>query len=269
MTEYPYEGEIAILYARVSTDDKGQNPQTQVEIMKRWCERQKVTIANNGIYIEELSAKDLNRPKFQEAMGRITMGDEPISIFLTLEESRVSRNLNDLTKIQKLLSEKRCKMRFAGKDVAPETDEGKLMTVIGGWAAEAERNKIKIRTKQGMQQKRAEGKHMGRVCVIAFAEDVDNKEMYPREGMIRLDGSTKHNTIIVRERDVYNWAMEGYSVERMAKELLYVPYSTFYKLLKETGRLSKVQSLKGCYQGGTINKGNEPPTNDVNKGYDE
>ena len=34
-----YDGMSAILYARVSTDDKGQTTETQVRAGKEWCAR--------------------------------------------------------------------------------------------------------------------------------------------------------------------------------------------------------------------------------------
>ena len=51
-----YTGARALLYARVSTDDKDQDPETQVRMMEQWCREREVTIVE--IFREKQSAGD-------------------------------------------------------------------------------------------------------------------------------------------------------------------------------------------------------------------
>jgi hypothetical protein len=47
------------IYARVSTRDKGQDPETQLVLLRDWAARQDVEITE---YVDQASGKDLNRP---------------------------------------------------------------------------------------------------------------------------------------------------------------------------------------------------------------
>ena len=67
-----YEGMTAVLYARVSTDDKDQRPESQMEVMKDWCRREGIVVV--GEYVDQLSGKDIDRPQFQALLGRIVTG---------------------------------------------------------------------------------------------------------------------------------------------------------------------------------------------------
>ena len=48
MTEETY---TVVLYARVSTDDKGQTNETQIRDMRAYCQRNNFIIADNGTAI--------------------------------------------------------------------------------------------------------------------------------------------------------------------------------------------------------------------------
>lgn len=59
------------LYARVSTDDKDQNPETQLLFLREYYELYGHEIVETFIY-EGKSGKDPNRPKFQRMMAEAT-----------------------------------------------------------------------------------------------------------------------------------------------------------------------------------------------------
>ena len=112
-----YEGQTAVLYARVSTDDKDQRPEVQLATMREWANKEGIRIV--GEYMEEKSGKDMARPQLQSALGRIVAGslsigenDDPLTckvhILLAWHPTRISRDSNDLMNIKKLVEMRYC-----------------------------------------------------------------------------------------------------------------------------------------------------------------
>lgn len=85
---------------------------------------------------------------------------------------------------------------------------------------------------------------MSRPMRAAFKEDID-RGMYQPEGLIRLDDKVKHPTLILTEDQVYGYARQGFSIRHTAVVCLGLPQSTFYDLLKNTGRLDRYKELMG------------------------
>lgn len=247
----------ALLYARVSTDDKGQNPEAQIQVMRKWCSDNDVAIV--GEYIDEKSGKDMDRPQFQAAIGRITtsalsMTSEKINLLVAWNISRISRDQADFLNLSKMLASVGCHIRFVNESTKPETMEGQLIATIGAWQAEQERKKISENTKMALRQRKAAGKHNARPLRLVFQEDID-AGLYKAEGMLRFDDKVKHKTKITTMPDVLAWASEGLSLRAIALTKLYVPQSTFYELLKETGRLEAVKRAYDCSARVVIDKG--------------
>ncbi len=121
-----YEGMTAVLYARVSTDDKDQTTETQIRNMREWCADQGVEII--GEYEEERSAKDLERPKFDACLGRIARGG--VNILLAWNESRLSRDMDDMSTITRIVRSYGTVIRYVSNQVEPENSTGKLLNSI-------------------------------------------------------------------------------------------------------------------------------------------
>lgn len=261
-----YEGLTAVLYARVSTDDKDQRPESQMEMMESWCKDQGIIIV--GRFLEEKSGKDLDRPQFQQALGRIIAGSlttvdlsgKPnpdtckVNLLVAWHITRISRDQTDFMNLSKTLGAMGCNIRFVSSMVQPETSEGKLLSSIDAWHGEMERKKLSENTKMGMRQRKANGQHISKPLRVVFQEDIDNG-MYSLKGMVRTDEFVKHKTRITTEQDVYSWASEGLSIKKVALEKLYVPYTTFYTLLEKTGRLEKYKSIYHDSRRGNVEKG--------------
>lgn len=273
-----YQGQKAVLYARVSTDDKDQRPENQIEVMEDYCKREGIIIV--GRYIEEKSGKDIDRPVFLEVMARIakgsftwTYGDKDstdpatckVDLLLAWNISRISREQRDYMNIQHELEKYGCRIRFVQESTKPETMEGRLIATIGAWQAEQERKKISENTRMGMRQRKINGQHVSKPFRVVFKEDID-KGMYPLKGMIRTDDGAKHKTVITTELDVYGWASEGLSAGKIAREKLHVPYTTFYDLLKNTGRLDAFKQAQPYSIRGGYDKGSETAPEQSDKG---
>jgi len=282
-----YEGLTAVLYARVSTDDKDQRPESQMEVIEQWCASEGVLVV--GRYMEEQSAKDMARPQLQAAIGRIVTGSisstpsggvlDPmtckVNLLVAWHQTRISRDQTDFLNIKKLVEGYGCVIRFVSNLIRTETPAGQLITSIDAWHGQVEREKLSDNTKMGMRQRKAAGQYLSRPRSVIFEEDRDK---YVLKGEYRTDDAVKHKTVITTESDVYRWAAEGLSVERIAKEKLYVSYGAFYELLRSTGRLDKFKeirmSARGRYLGssenvsarGIVGKGVENPDFSVGKG---
>lgn len=249
----------ALLYARVSTDDHGQNPEAQLQVMRQWCADNNVAIV--GEYVDEKSGKDMDRPQFQAMIGRIaassiSMTSEKINLLVAWNLSRISRDQADFLNLSKMMATYGCHIRFVNDSTKPETMEGQLIASIGAWQAEQERKKISENTKMALRQRKAAGKHNARPMRIVFQEDIDSG-LYQAEGMLRFDDKVKHKTKITTMPEVLAWASEGLSLRAIALKKLYVPQSTFYELLQSTGRLEAVKAAYECSTRVTIDKGGE------------
>lgn len=84
-----------VLYARVSTDDKGQTNETQIRELKEYCQRKGYVIADGGeaIYTDEQTGKNDKRRGFREMKGRISEGD--IDYVVARNQDRISREPAD------------------------------------------------------------------------------------------------------------------------------------------------------------------------------
>lgn len=241
-----FPGATAVLYARVSTDDHDQITSTQVDAMKRYCEERLIEIV--GIYEEKQSAKDLDRREWDAMMGRIVRGG--VTFLIARDESRISRSTEDMASVVKLLSQFGTVIRYVNSPIAPETGVGKLFNTFNTWQAEEERKKLRANTSAGMQQRKAQGKHMGKCLVFAFAEDVPYMDEHMR-GRINTDPnrSTKGEgqgrmTKIYPEEYIYSFARTGYSMTYVAEEVIGVSHAVFINALHKREEKPNVRYRK-------------------------
>lgn len=87
------QAEKAVLYLRVSTDDKNQNPERQRSDLTKWCEKHGVQIC--GSAVEEISATKTNpfeRPAFRAA---VELAKQHQAAILVLTHNRFTRQGSD------------------------------------------------------------------------------------------------------------------------------------------------------------------------------
>lgn len=264
MTDSPYDGMTAILYARVSTDDHDQDPQTQVRNMRAWCEKNGVDVLET--YVEERSAKDTNRPGLQAALGFIALNH--VGIFLAWSESRISRDTDDMAKIREICNQHGVVIRYvASEGVKPEESTGKLINMLNTWQSEEERKKLSLNTKQGMETARLKGKHCGRMLAFCWTHRVRENSR-----MISTDGTKP--TVIMSVDDVMDLARQGYSINAVAKNFAKVSPNTLRKALETEGRLEEFNSLcdqahSSVHQGVHATRGAKPIENCSTRGVEE
>lgn len=221
--DLPYSGFTAVLYARVSTDDKGQTTESQVREMKKWCEMNGVEIC--GIYRDEQSGKSLDRPQFDQMLGRIVRGG--INILLAWNESRLSRNSDDMAQILVITKQFHVKVRYVTNSNEPESENGRLLNDINTWQSQAERSKLSINTANGMRTAKLKGIHCGRPLAMVFSHRVEENR-----SKIKTDG--KHPTRIVSLQATMELAASGHSITSAAN-LNGVSPTIFSEALQDEG----------------------------------
>lgn len=135
-------------YVRVSTLD--QNPARQVELMK--------SLGVEKTYVEKVSGKNTDRPKFQEMMRFLREGD----VLYVESFSRLSRSTKDLLATVSVLSERGVYLVSDKEKVDTNTPQGRFMLTVFAALAELERENILERQREGIAIAKAEGKYKGR-----------------------------------------------------------------------------------------------------------
>lgn len=225
------KGAKAVLYARVSTDDKDQNPETQLVMMRDYCKEHGIEIVEE--FSEMVSGGSLaDRHEWNSLMGRVMAGG--ITMILARDESRISRNMHDMSDITKLLEIKGTVIRYLDSPVMPEDDTGQLLNMINTWHGQQTLKNIRINTSEAMQEKKRKGYHVGRFAKFVFKEDIEEWNRIAK-GYINEDPNRSEKgevTIIRSEESIYSYAREGYPLTYVAHDVLHISHSTLISMMK-------------------------------------
>ena len=143
-------------YIRVSSDK--QDLQKQEHLLLKYAQQHNLRI-NTFINIEISSRKGTRERRIDELLSRLNEGD----ILLVAELSRLGRNMFEVINIINQLSEQGVEVVFVRQpELSTVGSHRKLLLAIYSYFAEAEREFISMRTKQGLAAARASGKKLGR-----------------------------------------------------------------------------------------------------------
>lgn len=159
----------AALYARVSTRDKGQNPEVQLTSLREYCRANNLTIA--GEYVDSgISGAKASRPELNRLMTDAAA--KRFDVLLVWKFDRAARSVTHLHRILETLTQLNIAFVSRTENVDTSNPAGKLFfTMLGGFA-EFERDIIRERVKAGLAVARAKGKKLG-----ADRTEVDSKEL--------------------------------------------------------------------------------------------
>lgn len=151
------------IYARVSTDDRGQDPENQLRQLREWCARMGHPIVRE--YVEhETGGKGIEYRKQLGAMFAAAARRE-FDLLLVWSLDRFSREEMAATVIhlQRLSSHGFAFRSFIEDHLSTENElvRNVLLAVLAS-LAKLEREKISQRTKAGLERARARGKVLGR-----------------------------------------------------------------------------------------------------------
>jgi DNA invertase Pin-like site-specific DNA recombinase len=146
-------------YTRVSTDEQAagleaQHTAVHAEIVRRdWTFTE--TIFDNGA-----SAKDLNRPGIQRALGTLRQGKADVLMVAKLD--RLSRSVADFAGLMETAQKEGWSIVALDLGVDTTTPAGEMMANVLATFAQFERKLIGARTKEALAVKKANGVKLGR-----------------------------------------------------------------------------------------------------------
>ena len=136
-------------YIRVSTVD--QNTDRQLD-----------GIALDKVFEEKVSARTADRPKLNEMLDYIRDGDEVI----VHDISRLARNMEDLHRLVRQITDKGCTLRFVKENLTFTSDQtdavSQLLLSMLGAVYQFERNIMLERQREGIAIAKAKGRYKGR-----------------------------------------------------------------------------------------------------------
>lgn len=206
----------AVAYARVSTDDHDQNPESQLVEIRKWATN------HNRVILKEFSDKstgtNTERDGLTDMVGYIQMNSlyidrGKISEVIVLDADRLSRNMKDSNKVLDLFDYLGVRLVYVANDSLDlSTSEGYLINQIKSHAAQAYTDSHTLKIKAGIDRARAEGKHIGRP-------------------LKRSNDAIKPDMLI-------EFAKRGYSL-RMLESVYKCNKNTLSRILQDCGRLEE------------------------------
>jgi len=147
------------LYARVSTSDKGQDPEMQLRELREYCERRGWTISAEYVDVGVSGAKD-SRPQLNKLMADAKQ--RRFDTVLCWKLDRFGRSLKHL--VSALGEFEALGVAFVSLRDSFDltTPAGRLMFNMVASFAEFERDLIRERVKAGIANRRAKGFRVGR-----------------------------------------------------------------------------------------------------------
>jgi DNA invertase Pin-like site-specific DNA recombinase len=154
------------LYARVSTLDKGQDPQMQLRELREYCQRRGWEIV--GEYIDAgISGSKDSRPELNRLMADAKR--RKLDAVLVWKLDRFGRSLKHL--VNSLAEFESLGVAFISlkESLDLTTPAGRLMFGVIAAMAEFERDLIRERVKAGIAYRRSKGFHVGRKAIVLDA----------------------------------------------------------------------------------------------------
>lgn len=227
MTDQPLKDLHAVGYARVSTDDKGQSTDSQIDQIKRWADAQGVIL--DSIFSEDISGTVWPRPVLSQAL--VTVATTQASILICYDQSRLTRDAqNHIPLIKKMIGDKVIRFVVNG-DLDPESMASQLVSAIKGVTDSEERKVLSEKTKLKLVYKRdVLHIHVGRPSKLVIT---DHPEQYNTGKVSKgaQDGK-KTETLVVSPDQLFRWAQQGWAPSYVARSLLNVSPQLFLKVLK-------------------------------------
>ena len=146
------------IYARVSTIDKGQDPETQLLVLRDYAARRGLVPA--GEYVDYASGMRDDRPQYQALVAAARK--RHIDVVLVWRYDRFARSTQAL--VQALNEFHRLGVDFISyqENIDTMTPQGELMFTVMASLAQFERALISERVKAGMARAKAQGKRISR-----------------------------------------------------------------------------------------------------------
>ena len=222
---------IAGLYPRVSTEDQsrfGHSLDEQEDRLKKLCEFKDYEIYK--VYREEgVSAKDTNRPKFKEMIQ--DMKDGKINKIIVYKLDRLTRSIQDLENICKMLEEYNCDLESVAEEINTGNVNGKFFIRMLTILAQLEIERTSERTKFGLIGAAKKGHISGQPALGYTKKDKSKKlviddlesDVVKRIFSMYLEGSSVcHICEIFNEENVLNKHWATITVDKILSNKIYI-----------------------------------------------
>ena len=147
------------LYARVSTKNNGQNPETQLVALREYASNRGFEITEEYVDLGVSGSKD-RRPALDRLMKDARA--RKIDAVLVSRFDRFARSTKHLVTALEEFQALGVDFLSLGESVDTSTPMGKMIFTVLGAVAELERSLIKERVAMGLERARKEGKAHGR-----------------------------------------------------------------------------------------------------------
>ena len=222
---------IAGLYPRVSTEDQsrfGHSLDEQEDRLKKLCEFKDYEIYK--VYREEgVSAKDTNRPKFKEMIQ--DMKDGKINKIVVYKLDRLTRSIQDLENICKMLEEYNCDLESVAEEINTGNANGKFFIRMLTILAQLEIERTSERTKFGLIGAAKKGHISGQPALGYTKKDKSKKlvidelesDVVKRIFSMYLEGSSVcHICDIFNEENILNKHWATTTVDKILSNKIYI-----------------------------------------------
>jgi DNA invertase Pin-like site-specific DNA recombinase len=193
----------AALYARVSTDDRGQDPETQLRQLREYADRRGFAVAEE--FVDVASGTRNDRPSYKRLLEAVRK--RQVDVVLVWRYDRFARSTQAL--VNALMEFRALGVDFISyqENVDTTTPQGELVFGMMANLAQFESSLIGERVRAGMARAKAQGKRVSRPPIPAAT----------------------------RRRIEELWR-EGRSINGIAKELG-IAYGTAWNYVRATGKI--------------------------------
>jgi len=151
------------IYARVSTDDKGQDPENQLRQLREWCARMGYQVVREYVEHENGGKGVEYRRQLSEMFAGAARREFDLLLVWSLDRFSREGMAATVAHLQRLSSHGVAFRSYTEEHLSTENElvRNILLAVLAS-LAKLEREKISQRTKAGLERARANGKRLGR-----------------------------------------------------------------------------------------------------------
>lgn len=166
----------AIIYTRFSPRpgaEECKSCEKQIERCRLYCENCGYALCGDFTFSDKsVSGGSLIRPGLQAALNALTPG----MVLVVDSSDRLARDMLVYTTIKHWIAQAGARVEYANGSPVGTTPEGELLEGVMALFAAYERNRIRLRTKNGLDKKRREGKRISGKIPIGYKIDPDNSK---------------------------------------------------------------------------------------------
>jgi DNA invertase Pin-like site-specific DNA recombinase len=149
------------LYARVSTEDRGQDPETQLRPLREYAERRGFIMV--GEFVDHASGTTETRPQYQRLLEAVRKRE--LDVVLVWRYDRFARSTRALVNALGEFKARRVAFISYQENVDTTTPQGELVFGMMANLAQFESALIGERVKAGMARAKAQGKRTSRPLI--------------------------------------------------------------------------------------------------------